>query len=467
MFRQFIKKTLYLLKVRQPLSIWLPAQFSDGMVLQQQSEAPIWGKAEPDSSLTITADWLKESFSVTVTSHGLWHAKLPTPKAGGPFTLTMTDGHQRKQLKNILIGEVWLCSGQSNMEWSANMGIENGRLEIEAANHPNIRFFNVERNTSDTPLDRLTGKWQICTPATMQNFSAVAYFFGRRLQEVLDIPIGLIQSAWGGTPAEVWIPQKAINENPVLLTASKLQKPRLWGPHEPGKTYNAMIAPLVPYKIAGFLYYQGESNVENAHAYADLLDTLIASWREAWNEPLPFYLAQIAPYDYEIPEVGAIVRDAQRRVANQTPHCGLVVTSDIGNVNDIHPMNKLDVGLRFANLALNSHYQQETGLTSGPLFRKAWYNDGQVIAYFENDLELHTSDSQPPTHFELADESGVYHPAIAKVVENTIVLSSAAVKHPTHIRFAWHNTATPNLVNRAKLPASCFQGVVEDGTLLI
>jgi len=257
MFRQFIKKTLYLLKIRKPLSIALPAQFSDGMVLQQQSEAPIWGKAEPDSSLTITADWLEEPILAKVTPYGEWYTKLPTPKAGGPFILSITDGHQRKQLKNILIGEVWLCSGQSNMEWSANMGIENGRLEIETANHPNIRFFNVERNTSDVPLDLLTGKWQVCTPASMQNFSAVAYFFGRRLQEVLGVPVGLVQSAWGGTPAEVWIPTKAIVENPVLLAASKLQKPRLWGPHEPGRTYNAMIAPLVSYKIAGFFVLSG------------------------------------------------------------------------------------------------------------------------------------------------------------------------------------------------------------------
>ncbi|MBL7977624.1 MAG: hypothetical protein JNN12_04725 [Bacteroidetes Order II. Incertae sedis bacterium] len=441
----------------------MPAHFSEGMVLQQQTKVPIWGKAEPGLTIRVSASWQSETIETTTTAHGVWNLRLATPRAGGPFSLSITDGHQTFHLQKVFIGEVWLCSGQSNMEWSANMGILNGRLEVEAAQYPQIHFFNVARHASEIPLDHLKGKWQVCTPASMQNFSAVAYFFARRLQEVLNVPIGLIQAAWGGTPAEVWIPEKALMANEFLREAAKKQIPRLWGPHEPGRTYNAMIQPLWPYKIAGVLYYQGESNVENAYAYEALLETLITSWRTEWAEVFPFFIAQIAPYDYEIPESGVMIREAQRRVASKLAASGLVVTSDIGNVQDIHPMNKQDVGLRFANLALNSHYQQEMGLTSGPMFRKAVRKGEQTVVYFENALGLCTSDGAPPTHFELAGPSGDFFPTHAEILQDTVILTSpTTLAMPVQIRFAWHNTATPNLVNRAGLPASCFKGEVED-----
>ncbi|HRK73905.1 MAG TPA: sialate O-acetylesterase, partial [Rhodothermales bacterium] len=420
------------------------------------------GKAEPGLTIRISASWQSEIVETTTTAHGVWNLRLTTPRAGGPFSLRITDGHQTIHLQEVFIGEVWLCSGQSNMEWSANMGILNGRLEIEAAHHPQIHFFNVTRHASEIPLDHLKGRWQACTPASMQNFSAVAYFFARRLQEVLNVPIGLIQAAWGGTPAEVWIPENALMADAFLREAAKKQMPRLWGPHEPGRTYNAMIQPLWPYKIAGVLYYQGESNVENAYAYEALLETLIRSWRTEWAEQLPFYIAQIAPYDYEIPEAGVVVREAQRRVVSKLAASGLVVTSDIGNVQDIHPMNKQDVGLRFANLVLNSHYQQEMGLTSSPIFRKAVQKGEQTIVYFENALGLRTSDGAPPSHFELAGPSGEFLSVLAKIVQDTVILTSPELTTPTQIRFAWHNTATPNLVNGAGLPASCFKGEVEN-----
>jgi sialate O-acetylesterase len=288
----------------------------------------------------------------------------------------------------------------------------------------------------------------------MREFSAIGYFFGRKLNEELGIPIGLINSSWGGTPAEAWIPEEVIQNDFALSKAAALQKPVPWGPVEPGRLYNSMIAPLVPFPIAGVLWYQGEGNTINGYAYTKLLTALIGSWRADWGKEFPFYFAQIAPYKYGKPSEGVVVMDAQRK-ALEVPNTGMVVISDIGDTTDIHPKNKKDVGLRFANMALNRHYKTIKVEDSGPLFSGMKIDKNKAVISFDHAAGLHVKGGKI-THFEIAGADRIYYPANATIINEQVVVESKNVKEPVSVRFAWRNTATPNLFNGANLPASCF-----------
>jgi sialate O-acetylesterase len=434
-------------------NVSLPSVFGDHMVLQQKSEMKIWGWAKTGEKVTIKADWMKEELSVVADNQGTWSIPFSTPSAGGPHTMTVT-GYNRIEFSNVLIGEVWLCSGQSNMEWSARSGIINGEEEIKNADFPSIRLFSVYHCTSEYPQEKLTGQWSVCTPETMQGFSVVAYFFARKLSRELGIPVGLINSSWGGTPAEAWMPGEVISGDPVLKEAASRQKPVPWGPVEPGRIYNAMIHPIIPFKIAGVLWYQGEANTLNADAYTALLSALIGSWRDKWKDNFPFYFAQIAPYRYGRPFEGAKVREAQRRTL-KVPGTGMIILSDIGDTTNIHPRNKQDVGLRFASMALNRHYKTIQTEDSGPLFRDLSIDKNKIIVSFDHGEGLNAR-GEKPTCFEIAGADQVFYPAEAKIKDNMVILQSAAVKEPVSARFAWGNTSTPNLINGAGLPASCF-----------
>ena len=235
-------------------NVSMPAVFSDNMVLQQKSEIKLWGWAKPGEPVKLTAGWLNENPETKADNQGKWSLQVPTPSAGGPYIVRIK-GYNELVFENVMIGEVWLCSGQSNMEWSASSGIDNADEEIAKATFPDIRFFSVSHSTALSPQNHLTGTWVTCTPETMREFSAIAYFFGKRLQDVLNVPIGLINSSWGGTPAEAWMPAETFEQNASLQMAATRQKPVPWGPVEPARIYNAMIDPLVPYQIAGVLWY--------------------------------------------------------------------------------------------------------------------------------------------------------------------------------------------------------------------
>lgn len=433
--------------------ISLPAIFADNMVLQQKTEVEIWGWGKPREKISIDFGWTDESQTIEVTNQGRWRTTVQTPSAGGPYIIKLK-GSNEITLSNVLIGEVWICSGQSNMEWSANAGIDNAALEIQMANYPNIRFFSVHHRSAMEPQIDLEGNWEECSSETMQDFSAIAYFFARKLQHDINVPIGLINSSWGGTPAEAWMPAEAIASNSTLATAAKVLEPVPWGPHEVARIYNAMIAPIHDFKIAGVLWYQGESNTINGGAYREMFGTLIESWRAKWGYDFPFYFAQIAPYKYGRPHEGAIIRDAQRRTL-ELPQTAMVVTSDIGDTTDIHPKNKQDVGLRLANLALVNHYKTLDQETSGPLFNRMVVKKNKLEVYFDHAEGLHYRGDQL-THFEIAGKDKVFHPAQASIEGDKVVVKSAAVTRPTKVRFAWGNLATPNLFNTAGLPASCF-----------
>jgi len=434
-------------------NISLPEIFSDNMVLQQKSDVIFWGWAKTGETIVIKTDWMNSDITAKADVQGTWKTTIKTPGFGGPYNIHIK-GQNELILKNVLIGEVWLCSGQSNMEMSAQSGIDNGDEEIKNANYPEIRLFTVSTSTSHFPQDHLAGKWSVCTPEEMKPFSAIGYFFARKLYKELGVPVGIINSSWGGTPAESWMPEEATQKNDFLREAAAKQKVVPWGPVEPARIYNAMINPLIPFRIAGVLWYQGEANTINYYAYKQLLSALIASWRDKWGYEFPFYYAQIAPYKYGNPFEGVEVRDAQRR-ALDVPNTGMVVLSDICDTLNIHPKNKQDAALRLANIALNRYYKTVKLEDSGPLYNGMIIDKNKAVISFDHSEGLHVAGDKL-TYFEIAGDDKVFFPAEAKIKDGQVIVQSKKVKSPVTVRFAWKNTATPNLFNGANLPASCF-----------
>jgi len=321
-------------------NVSLPAFFSNNMVLQRNADVKLWGWGNPNEEITITASWDAATYKVKAGSEATWQISIKTPKEGGPYTLKFK-GYNEVVFNNVMLGEVWLCSGQSNMEWTPASGIDNTEAEIAKATYSNIRFFNVPKLTAKYPQDNLSGAWQACTPDTMKNFSAIGYFFAQHLHEDLKgVPVGIINSSWGGTHAEVWMPQDYIANDAVLAAAAAKFNESEWWPREPGRAYNAMIHPFTGLKLAGVLWYQGESNVGSV-VYHKTFGGLIESWRAAWHDVFPFYYVQIAPYNYQgDTTMGAITRNEQRMVLQAVPKTAMVVMSDVGNINDIHPVIK-------------------------------------------------------------------------------------------------------------------------------
>lgn len=447
---------LFLFSVSALANVSLPSFFSDNMVLQRNSKVKIWGWASPFEEITIKPGWTTEEYKVMPTTDAYWEVKIKTPEAGGPYTISFK-GYNEVLLKNVMLGEVWFCSGQSNMEWTPNQGIDNAEAEIANANYPNIRFFAAPKLSAPYPQINVPGNWKVCTPETMRYFSAIGYFFAERLQkELKNIPIGIINSSWGGSPAEVWIPEAFIAKYPVIAAAAAALKPVEWSPVKGGRTYNAMIYPFVGYKVKGMLWYQGESNV-GSEVYDKTLGGLIQSWREAWKDDFPFYFVQIAPYKYDGGDYqGVTIRDAQRKVLQAVPNTGMVAINDISTTEDIHPRNKRPVADRLANLVLHDVYGLDKGIVNGPLYKSLKADNNKLTVYFDNAQGLHFK-GKASTQFEIAGSDGVFHTAQAKIVKNTIVLTSKEVSKPVHARYAWHNTATADVFNNAALPMSSFK----------
>lgn len=436
-------------------AVALPAIFSDHMVLQQNAEVTIWGWGNPSEEVTVTASWDNNAVKTKANNLAQWQVKIKTPAAGGPHSLTVK-GYNSIEIKDVLMGEVWLCSGQSNMEWTTRAGVDNAQPEIAKANYPEIRFFTVPRRSADGAQLDVDAQWIVCTPETMPNFSAVGYFFGQKIHENLKVPVGLINSSWGGTPAEIWANAKAITENKALAEAAAKLKEEPYGPNKPGKAFNAMIAPLIPYRIAGALWYQGESNTSNPQNYEQLLPALIQNWRSEWGYAFPFYFVQIAPYSYGNSQNGVLLRDAQRKTLS-VPNTGMVVISDVGNIKDIHPRNKIPVGQRLANWALNQTYGKKEIIYSGPLYKSMKVEGNKIRIAFDQTEPGLVAKGKELTLFEIAGADQKFVPATAKISGNTVLVQAKSVKNPVAVRFAWNDTAEPNLFNKAGLPASSFR----------
>lgn len=447
---------LFLFTVTSYAKIRLPNILGSNMVLQQKSTTKLWGWAEPGEKIKITSSWDNKVIETVANGNARWQIDIQTPQAGGPYSITLQGGNTIV-LDNILIGEVWVCSGQSNMEWSYNQGITSIKDEFSELSKRNIRLFNIPKTTSNTPQDNNEGNWSICDSNTIKNFSAVGYYFGKHLNEDLDVPIGLIGSNWGGTPAEVWTPEDLVEKNTVLKEAATNNKPTDWWPVSPGYAYNAMIAPLVNYNIAGTIWYQGESNKETASSYTELINTMVESWRKAWNKEFPFYYVQIAPFRYERHGVGALLREAQAKNLT-TKNTGMVVISDlVTDTLNIHPTNKKDVGLRLANLALAETYGLKKDAYKSPMFKSLTVKDNQAIIDFDNaTLGLVLKGDQAKELF-IAGADQVFYPATVKIKGNQILVSNKQVRVPVAVRYQFSNAGIGNIFTKNNLPVAPFR----------
>jgi sialate O-acetylesterase len=481
----------------------LPGFMNDHMVLQRDRELVIWGWAAPQEKVTVQLG--EAAASTQANANGEWRVELPPQPAGGPLTLTVTGGNTLT-VNDVLIGEVWLCSGQSNMEWVVQ-GSTNAAAEIQAANFPQIRHIQIPKRPSPIPQADVSAPWRVCSPETVGSFTAVGYFMARQLHQELGVPIGLVHSSWGGTRIEPWIPPAGFAQVPELKEMQDIVLRRTPGTEvyqraledyiskveswttqakqalankagvepapafpdvikplttsgDPTALFNGMIAPLVGYPIRGAIWYQGESNVGEGMRYYAKMQALIGGWREVWGiGEFPFYYVQIAPFQYgeTDPHILPAFWEAQA-AAQQIPMTGMVVTNDIGTLNDIHPPNKQEVGSRLARLALKRTYLRADVVDSGPTFRELAIEGDQLVVSFDHAAGgLKSRDGKPLSHFEIIGLDTDWTPAVARMSGETVQLTAPGVAHPVAMRFAWHKLAQPNLVNGAGLPASAFR----------
>jgi sialate O-acetylesterase len=438
----------------------LPSVIASGMVLQQKDSVTIWGWGYSGQEVRVTSGWDNKTSVGRVANTAKWSLKLKTPPAGGPYTIRFSSLGSEITLDDIMIGEVWLCSGQSNMEWSYWNDAGYIKQELPTAYNKNIRFFNVPRNTSDFPQQDIKAFWQVCDSNSLKSFSAVGYYFGRKLHENLNVPIGLINASWGGTAAEVWTPEEVINNDPVLKEAAGRLQVFDWWSSKPGHNYNGMLSPLVPFSIAGAIWYQGESNTGTNSTYAQLQKAMIESWRKKWDKDFPFYYVQIAPYKYSNHNVGALLMEQQTKVL-EYPNTGMVVITDlIDSVTNIHPSNKRDVGVRLANWALAETYKKNIGAYKSPILEKVIFEHGQAILSIQNagsGLMAKTGKENTITGFYITDAKGEWLPALVKIEKDRIIAWNKKIKQPTAIRYAFGNTIIGNVFSKEGLPLTPFR----------
>lgn len=444
-------------------AVKLPAIIGDNMVLQQGEAVPVWGWDDPGTEVTVTLGEAK--VTAKADDKGRWQVQLPAMTAGGPHTMTIA-GSNTVTVGNILIGEVWLCSGQSNMEWPVGNSI-NAQDEIAAADHPRIRGIKIAHVPADKPREDVASSgWQVCSPQTVSGWTAVGYFFARELQQKLDVPVGLIGSNWGGTRIEPWTPPVGFQQVPALKNiADNLDNFPVKNAdgkinhQSPLALYNGMIAPLVPYGIRGALWYQGESNNGEGMLYFEKSKALISGWRSLWNKPdLPFYLVQLAPFRYGgDPQNLPGIWEAQTATLS-IPNTGMAVTVDISALHDIHPRNKQDVGKRLSLWALAHLYGKADLVYSGPLYKSMTVEGNKIRLTFDHVGQgLVSRDDKPLTWFTIAGEDQNFVDARAEIDGDTVVVSADAVAKPVAVRFGWSQEAEPNLSNKNGLPASPFR----------
>lgn len=482
----------------------LSALFGDNMVLQRDAKVPIWGTADPGEEVVVTLG--EQRASGTADTQGRWKVEIGPLEAGGPFEMSVA-GKNKLAVRNVAVGEVWICSGQSNMEMAIGNsprawgGVFNAEQEIAAADYPMLRHFTVKKAVAGQPQADVQGGWAVASPQTAGEFSAVAYFFGREIHKALDVPVGLIDSSWGGTRAEAWTSasalaaepelapivkdwQQKLAEYPKLLEKYRQQleewnqaaqqaeaegKPALSPPQFPadprssswraGGFYNGMIAPLIPYAIRGAIWYQGESNADRAYQYRKLFPVMIQDWRRAWDlGNFPFLFVQLASFiqEYSPKTSWAELREAQLMTLS-LPKTGMAVTVDIGDPYDIHPKNKQEVGHRLALAAEAIAYGKDI-VHSGPIYQSLSVENDKIRLRFKHVAGgLVAKGGRPLKGFEIAGEDRKFFSADAKIDGETVVVRSENVPRPVAARYAWADYPQCNLFNRAGLPASPFR----------
>ena len=442
--------------------VLLPKFFSDGMVLQRETSANLWGTARKNANITISTSWDKKEYRSRSDKNGQWRQSIQTPAAGGPYTITLDDGDQTI-LNDVLIGEVWICSGQSNMEMQMKgfkaQPVEGAIIDGMHSKDPLLRMFTVKRNSQFAPVDTVSGSWMDANPVHVREFSATAYYFGRELRQVLDIPVGLIVTAWGGSACEAWMtadwlrafPDAKIPQSPADIKSSN---------RTPTVLYNGMLHPLIGYTMRGVIWYQGEDNVPRYATYADMLGTMIRGWRSDWQQgDFPFYYCQIAPYDYSL--IGwdvnsALLREQQAKVERNVINTGMAVLMDAGLEYGIHPRKKRQAGERLAMLALGKTYGIG-GIPEHARYEGVEFKGDTAVVRFDRSKEWVYFDKGTTSDlFEIAGADRVFHPAQAWIERNRVYLRSDAVKSPVAVRYAFSNWADGDLFCDG-LPISSFR----------
>ncbi len=504
MFNRTALGLLMLVTAPVAADVKLPSIFSDHMVLQRDQSNAVWGWAEPGEEVTVAI--AEQQKTTTAAADGKWRVKLDPVAGQGPFELRVR-GNNQVTLTDVLVGEVWVCSGQSNMAWSVQQA-RDADLEIPAARFPNIRLISVPRVGSQEPHDDFEGAWQKCSPETVEDFSAVGYFFGRQLHTTLDVPVGLIDNAWGGSACEAWLPKEVLaaeeryapllsrwdelaatydHEAEVAKYEEELAKWKaengngrgerrqppfrrpsnpLVGQHRPGNLYNGVLYPLIGYGIRGAIWYQGETNAGRAYQYRHLFPLMIQHWRQAWGQgAFPFYWVQLADFLAEASEpqesAWAELREAQTMTLEELPNVGEAVIIDLGEADDIHPVNKQDVGRRLARWALAREYGLPVPHES-PRYQSSLRDGNKMVVSFSGRRDPHaalqTFEGAKPVGFAVAGANKRFFWAEARIVDrNRVEVWSAEVAEPVAVRYAWGNNPVCNLQSRAGLPVTPFR----------
>lgn len=444
----------------------LPAIFGNNMMLQQNTEVKIWGWADKDQTITVSPSWTEQKYTAKADNNGKWILKIQTPVAGyQTHNLTISDNQSSIRFDNILIGEVWLCSGQSNMEMPMkgfkNQPVLGGNEAIFKSKNKNIRLITVKRASHLTPQDDFIGEWKEATPENVKAFSATGYYYGRLLNEMLDVPVGLVLSAWGGSWIESWMSKDMLSGfDEVKLPQSDAdikEKNRT-----PTTLYNGMINPIAGYTIRGCIWYQGESNYDRPSQYLKLFPNMVSEWRKLWGQgEFPFYYCQIAPYDNPIEKHGdfnsAFLREAQYKSASLIPHSGMVVLMDIGEEKCIHPKDKKTGGERLAMMVLAKTYGMTGFAYESPTFKEMTVENGKAILSFENAPMWLTSFGKELQQFEIAGADKVFYPAKADIRRSKIEVYSGKVNNPVAVRYAFKDFVTGDLFSTEGLPLSSFR----------
>jgi sialate O-acetylesterase len=465
MKRYLVLITLIIALIGTPVILYgevkLPSIFGDNMVLQQKTQVAVWGNASLNSSIRVTTSWNNKSYTARAGADGKWRLNVSTPSAGGPYTVTVSEG-KTISLKNVMIGEVWVCSGQSNMEMPMkgfmNEPVAGSNAVIATSSNPSIRLYTVKKEVSLQPLNDFTGEWKLCEPENVSEFSATGYYFGLMLYNALKVPVGLINTSWGGTRIEPWISEAGFKNFDFVKLPDKNQQGTI-SPQTPTVLFNAMINPMVGYGIKGAIWYQGESNRNEPDKYIRLMPGLIENWRSVWGVgDFPFYYVQIAPFDYGTSGLSsAYLREAQLKASSSIPNIGMACIMDVGEKSSIHPSNKKAGSDRLAFLALTNAYGKSGFASSGPAFKEMEIKGAVIKITFNNAKNGLTSYGKELSCFEVAGANKTFYPAKAFISGGGITLFCPSVSEPVAVRYAFKDYIVGDLFNTEGLPASSFR----------
>ena len=442
--------------------VTMPKMFSNGMVLQRETKANLWGEARQNATMKITTSWDKRTYLVKADGQGKWKSSVTTPEAGGPYTITFDDG-EKTVLENILIGEVWICSGQSNMEMQMKgfkaQPVAGAISDCLLSTDAQLRMFTVKRNSQFAPVGDVSGTWMEANPGNTREFSATAYYFGRLLRQVLGVPVGLISTSWGGSACEAWMTAewlKAFPDAKIPQSEADIKSKN----RTPTVLYNGMLHPLIGYGMRGVIWYQGEDNVPRYKTYADMLSTMIRGWRADWQQgDFPFYYCQIAPYDYSLIDWktnSALLREQQSKVERMVGNTGMAVLMDAGLEYGIHPRKKREARERLAYLALRNTYGIQ-GIPEHARYERVEFRGDTAVVSFDRSKEwVYFDHGTKSSLFEVAGSDHVFYPAEAWVDRNRVYVKSSQVGSPVAVRYAFTNWAQGDLFCDG-LPVSSFR----------